>query len=348
MSRPRVAVVGTGMAGAACAARLARADVEVVLFDKARGVGGRLATRRVVLPGPDGTDQEVAFDHGAPFFTARSPGFAAAVDEAAGAGWLVPWSPRWAPDSFQPLEQEAAWLAQPRMTRWCAQLCAGVPVHLNAQVVQLVRRGGRWAVHADAPVGVVDGFTHVVVAVPPAQAAPWLLEHRPDWAHEARHWALQPCWTWLGVAEHTPEAPAWDVCRPPRGPLAWLLRQDTRPGRAAPPGWTPWVAHATAEWSRLWLEAAPEAVEAALRPAVQALLGEGVRWRGSWVHRWRYAQSARSVAAQPAPWCDDALGLAVAGDYLGGGGVEGAWRSGQAVAEHWLATLAGDAGRPGA
>ena len=48
-----VAVVGAGLAGVACARGLQAAGVEVTVFDKSRGVGGRLATRRttVTLPG---------------------------------------------------------------------------------------------------------------------------------------------------------------------------------------------------------------------------------------------------------------------------------------------------------
>ena len=42
----RIAVVGAGIAGAACAASLQQAGVQVTLFDKSRGVGGRMSTRR--------------------------------------------------------------------------------------------------------------------------------------------------------------------------------------------------------------------------------------------------------------------------------------------------------------
>ena len=48
-----VAVIGAGLAGAACARGLQAAGVQVTVFDKSRGVGGRLATRRALvnLPG---------------------------------------------------------------------------------------------------------------------------------------------------------------------------------------------------------------------------------------------------------------------------------------------------------
>ncbi|MCD0178012.1 NAD(P)/FAD-dependent oxidoreductase, partial [Deinococcus sp. 14RED07] len=68
MTRADVLVVGAGLGGLAFAQDATRAGLRVALLDKARGVSGRAATRRVTLP--DGP--EVRLDHGARFFTARS------------------------------------------------------------------------------------------------------------------------------------------------------------------------------------------------------------------------------------------------------------------------------------
>ncbi len=63
------------MAGLACAQALVRSGAEVALFDKSRGVGGRMASRRVMT-----ALGEVSFDHGAQYMTARDPGFRLQVD----------------------------------------------------------------------------------------------------------------------------------------------------------------------------------------------------------------------------------------------------------------------------
>lgn len=55
-ARPRVVVVGAGIAGLMCARELAATGVDVVVVDKGRGVGGRMATRRF---------GGAVFDHGA-------------------------------------------------------------------------------------------------------------------------------------------------------------------------------------------------------------------------------------------------------------------------------------------
>ncbi|HIP78813.1 MAG TPA: FAD-binding protein, partial [Kiloniellaceae bacterium] len=43
---PRIAVIGAGLAGLLCARRLQDAGLHPVVFEKSRGLGGRLATRR--------------------------------------------------------------------------------------------------------------------------------------------------------------------------------------------------------------------------------------------------------------------------------------------------------------
>jgi predicted NAD/FAD-dependent oxidoreductase len=59
----RVAVIGAGFAGLACARRLVQAGVQPVLFDKERGIGGRVSTRRA---------DELQFDHFAQYVTATA------------------------------------------------------------------------------------------------------------------------------------------------------------------------------------------------------------------------------------------------------------------------------------
>ena len=62
----RAAVIGAGLAGLRVAHRLAEAGAQVRVFEKARGAGGRMSTRRTDFG---------AFDHGAQYFTARDPRF---------------------------------------------------------------------------------------------------------------------------------------------------------------------------------------------------------------------------------------------------------------------------------
>lgn len=75
-------VIGAGIAGLSCAQRLAGAGADVLVLDKARGVGGRCATWRL-------RDQPI--DHGVAFLHCASAEMwasIAAVPEGAGIeGW---------------------------------------------------------------------------------------------------------------------------------------------------------------------------------------------------------------------------------------------------------------------
>ena len=64
-----IAVIGAGVAGAVCARALQQAGHRVQVFDKARGPGGRLATRRLEWTREDGSIGRARLDHGALGFT---------------------------------------------------------------------------------------------------------------------------------------------------------------------------------------------------------------------------------------------------------------------------------------
>lgn len=341
----RVAIVGAGIAGAACAASLRDAGLAVTLFDKSRGVGGRMSTRRVQAEGA-----EFQFDHGAQHIQARHPRFKAALRRAAQAGVLLPWQPRVHAAWPAPLRRES-WVPAGQMPGLARHLISDATLHLEWPVTRLERTHAGWMVVGAE--GRREGpFEHLVLALPPAQAAPLVAGHHDAWAEQLGAWPMLPCWT-LMAATQAVDWP-WDACEPDAGssPLAWLARNDRKPGRQAPAGQALWVAQASAAWSTQHLDASPAAVQTALSQALAALLPAGVKpqWAYRAVHRWRYAAPAAQAAgagtsADPC-WWDAGLGLAVCGDFLGGpsaGGVESAWRSGDEAADTLLAALDLDA-----
>ncbi len=76
-------IVGAGISGLLVANTLTLEGWTVTVLDKGRGVGGRMATRRV---------GEGNFDHGAQFFTVRSERFAGLVEGWLGAGVAAEWT----------------------------------------------------------------------------------------------------------------------------------------------------------------------------------------------------------------------------------------------------------------
>lgn len=333
----RVAVVGAGLAGAAAARRLADAGHEVEVFDKARGAGGRLATRRAEWVDRDDVPRTTRLDHGAPGFAAHDARFRSFVADAVAAGWLQPWTPVVAAHGL-PLPDGAELFAPaPDSPRVCRELLAGIACAWSEPVDGLLRGGGRWRLRSRGTVLPAE-FDVVLLAMPPVQAAPLLIPHAPGWARTAAKVAMQPGWTLMGISEPTGAPLDWETARPPQGPLAWVLRNETRPGRERRDDEIHWVVHARTDWSAERLEAPGEQVQDELEAALDDWLGESLRWKHAVVHRWRYALPPLApVEGAGLHWWDRVHGLGVCGDFLGGRGVEGAWLSGTTLADAVLA-----------
>ncbi|MCG8481647.1 MAG: FAD-dependent oxidoreductase [Spirochaetales bacterium] len=75
-------IVGAGMAGLAAAQELSSEGLHVLVIDKGRQVGGRMANRRF---------RGMRFDTAAQFFTALSEEFSTLVDRAAAGGVVAQW-----------------------------------------------------------------------------------------------------------------------------------------------------------------------------------------------------------------------------------------------------------------
>ena len=168
MDDVRFAVIGAGMAGLACAHALARADARVTVYERSRGLGGRLATRRM---GP------LAFDHGAQFITARSHPFSRYAEIALRAGMLDAWRPRiMEDDRAWPAPIEDWWIGQPGMSALVRPLARNIEIHGGVAVHELIPSQRGWELQTDSGRQNVI-FRAVAVAVPAPQASALLGPH---------------------------------------------------------------------------------------------------------------------------------------------------------------------------
>jgi renalase len=250
------------------------------------------------------------------------------------AGWLAEWTPTLAPDALRE-GGSRLYVPAPDMPSLCRRLLEGAAATWSFNVDGLHKAALGWQVQAGGERHPLH-FDAVVLALPPAQAAPLLSSHRSDWARHASVVTMQPCWTLMGIADAPEPALGWDLAQPPTGPLAWVLRNDARPGRALVPGQAHWVVHARAGWSRRHLEQPAAWIQQQMQAALAECLGQPVDWHHCTVHRWRYAfpqaqAQAQKIAPAESCWWDAGLGLGVCGDFLGDSGVEGAWLSVQSL-----------------
>lgn len=308
----RVAVIGAGMAGLTAARRLAKAGAIVTVFEKSRGLGGRLATRRLEIG---------AVDHGAQYVTAREPAFKAWIARAKAEGAVSAWAPRGK-------DSEEDWLVgMPGMSGLVASLVDGFDLRTETEVAAIrALTEGFDLVLKDGTE--VTGFDRIIVAVPGPQAAALLDGFPPPFDRVATA-SFGPCWTLLAAFEDTVD-PGFDVVRDV-GPLAWTARSLSKPGRTG----EIWVAQANPEWSRANLEDQAEIIAPRLLEALTAAVGPLPEPVHLAAHRWRYALVERAVGETFLLSPDGRIGAC--GDWLIAPRVEAAWASGDGLAEAMIA-----------
>jgi predicted NAD/FAD-dependent oxidoreductase len=332
---PRVAVIGAGIAGAACACALSGIGFEVTVFDKSRGVAGRMATRRISWIDAEGAAHDDAFDHGCGQFRVTRPRFRVVVERAVKLGFAAHWS------QHVHARGPAARLRQvvvptPNMPALCQHLLGDATLRLGHLVSGLQRVAEGWLLrvsHDRAKESWAGPFDQVVVAIPPAQAAPLLKPHRPDWANALAAVRATPCWTLMAVTNDV-DWP-WDAALVERGPLARIARNDRKPGRQSAGGRVPWVAQATPAWSTAHLDDEPSEVIDLLRSALAKQLSStgSLTWHHCSVHRWLYARNGPIASDGGDCFWDQPLGLGVCNDAFGDGNVEAGWHSGDELAD---------------
>jgi len=325
MDAQRIAVIGAGIAGLACAQELARADAKVTVFERSRGLGGRLATRH---------HGAFAFDHGAQFITARSRHFVKFAEVAARAGTLAHWRPRVREDERlfdAPVED---WLVgTPGMSALVRPLCRTVDVQTGVSVHELLQGQRGWELQTDSG-RQSHVFGAVVVAVPAPQAMSLLGSHGRAFRHltDVR---MAPCWSGMFAFERPIDA-GGEVCRWTRGPLTWAACDSSKPGRHAGP--QAWVVHASPQWSREHLEAdALDAARLLLNAFAQAIGQVVPRTMHLEAHRWRHAYVEQPLGLP----CliDEEIAAGACGDWCIAPRVEAAYESGRSLAHSVLSMV---------
>ncbi len=313
----RIAIIGAGMAGLTCANQLISAGHEVILFEKSRGLGGRVCTRR---------SSDAHYDHGAQYFTCRDPAFQLEVDSWRQSGVIAAWEGKfalWTNGQFQPtLSHATRWVATPTMSALGRFLAKGLTVQLESRVSRLEYDGGEWSVHLTDET-VVQGFTTCIITCPGPQASALIPKGHPL-APLARQLEYGPCWAGLFAFDDVVPSP-FDAFHVDDHPLSWAARNNSKPGR---PTGERWVVHASPAWSAANLELdTHQAGQALLRAFVGIIPCQPSKVS---THRWRYALSRvrRGHAAE----FDAGTRLGLCGDALAQPKVEGAWLSGRAMA----------------
>lgn len=324
-----IAIIGAGLAGLTLARRLTPL-ASVTLFEKSRGLGGRMAHRR---------RGDYAFDHGAQYFTARSDAFKAVVTEALAAGNLAIW-PRAVPTltasggmAADARAGETRYVGRPGMTGLANHLASGLDVRKEATVAALTNEDGRWRLR-DADHGDLGLFDLVLSTAPAPQTARLMPTDFAGHAALART-RMSGCFT-LMIGLETDPGLGFQAVRIDTDILSFIAVDTSKPGRSGKPAI---VVHSRNDWAERNMEADTEAVRTAMLAALADRTGRDFS-DAPWLdlHRWRFA-NVEEPAGEPFLFDPD-LGLGACGDWCIGNRVEAAFESASRLADALTVLLA--------
>ncbi|NTU55615.1 MAG: NAD(P)-binding protein [Anaerolineales bacterium] len=307
-----ILIVGAGMTGLLAAADLDASGFQSLVVDKGRGVGGRLATRRI---------GSAAFDHGAQFITARTPRFANLLEEWRGLGLLAEWYRGGEDDHIR-------WRGFPSMTAVPKHLAKSLNVRLEMKMTALKQENSRWLAVFENGETVAAGAVLLTAPVPQSLA---LLDAggvalEASMREQLDAVEYEACMAVMAVLNGQSNIPQPGFVRPESGPVAWIADNQMK-GVSASRAVT---IHATPVYSSThW--------DDDRREIGRDLLAAAAPWLGSeiaefQVHAWRYARPAKGQS-HPCMTLNRSPSLVIAGDAFGGPRVEGAALSGWAAAE---------------
>jgi hypothetical protein len=317
----RIVVIGAGLAGLS-AARLLAEHHDVVVLDKGRRPGGRMATRRI---------GDATLDHGAQFITTHTAEFAAIVAEWTARGLAAPWfHGQVGPHGVTATDGHTRFRGAPTMNAIAHHLAEGLDVRTATQVRNIGRDGDGWRVTIGEHEHLAADALLLTPPVPQSLAllAAGVVSLDAGDIAALRAVEYDPCIAVLAVLPGEGDAGLDEpgAVRPDDGVIEWMA-DNHRKGVSALPAVT---IHTTPRFSRQhWESTDAIVVELAMTAAGLAHHGPPVEVQ---VHRWMFAKPTR---LHPAPFvmARDLPPLCFAGDAFDGAKVEGAVLSGRRAAE---------------
>jgi predicted NAD/FAD-dependent oxidoreductase len=327
MTQPSCLIIGAGIAGLMAAHHLQNAGFAVTVLDKGRGVGGRMATRRL--------SAECQADHGAQYFTVKTDKLRPYLDKWLAAGVVRQWSDGFYDTAGTPhFNGEPRYVGTSGMTSLPKYLAKTIDVRTQTRVKQ-INYDNRFEVIAE------DGQTfsaQMLLLTPPAEQSLTLLDSGnltiPIDARNALQ-AIQfnPCIALMLTLDAPSNIPAPGGLWPKNSIIAWIA-DNRQKGISEGVSLT---LHGSAEFSQTYDHSDPATITQLLIAAAKPLIGNANILTHQ-LHHWRYSQPT-VLHPEPTLLIPVPAPIALAGDAFAGARVEGAALSGIAAAERLLQAL---------
>ena len=317
-----ILIIGAGLAGLSAANDLQQAGHSVLVIDKGRGLGGRLAGRRIA---------EATFDHGAQFFTARESRFKAAVASWIKAGVAEEWYSSY---PGQP-NGHPRYRGVPTMTAVAKYLATDITIMRTIRVEAITQQQTQWLAELDNGETVIANKLLITSPVPQTLELLAAANIALPAAKQARLERIEyeACIAVMAVLDGPTKLEYPGAIALENSPIAWIS-DNLQKGVSKVPAVT---IHGSGDFSAQHLDHERMAIGQQLIDAAAPYLGDA-KVTEFQVHGWRYSKPT-IVDDAPCMLLSEATDLpplALAGDAFAGPRFEGAVQSGWAAAKQLI------------
>jgi predicted NAD/FAD-dependent oxidoreductase len=310
-----IAIIGAGLSGLVVANML-KTHAHITIFEKSRGVGGRMATRRA---------KPYFFDHGTQFFKARSTEFKQFLAPLIIDGIIKPWHANFVEIEDRTITQTRCWhddyphyVGTPHMNAIGKYLAQGLNIQLNTKISKVEKQHHNWCLY-DSDAQPIADFDWVIITIPPIQATEILPLNYQSITSQSK---MQGCFS-LMLGFTTPLNLGFDAALIRGEDISWVSVNSSKPDRS---DHFSLLVHSTNKWADQHIDDDSEQVINYLSQQTSNIIDHDVsRAEHQVVHGWRYANIAKQ---QREPYyLDMAQNLGICGDWFVQGRVEAAFTS---------------------
>lgn len=325
-----VVVIGAGLAGLVCAKELQQKGFKVTVLEKSRGVGGRIATRRL---------ENTCFDHGFRYLENQGKHTQALIEDLTKANIIQPWGANIYQHSstagLQP-ENSDFYIAPQGMSAVAKFLATDLDIWFQCRVTGLSNQNQTWELTLDSPDNQPQYLTAkaLVMAIPAPQAfdliASFGISHLASgFIEQLAAIDFHPCLTVVTGYTQPFQQSAAAIRFSDHPHLAWICFDTSKRNSSTE---NIFVIQSNGNFAQKYLDRENlEAVAEELLNSAGEILPELNQPQWMVTHRWRYAFPRRYLGATYLA-TNNPLPLFCCGDWCEGNLAEGAINSGLATA----------------
>ena len=316
----RIAIIGAGMSGLTVANQL-KDIAKVELFEKSRGVSGRMSTRYA---------ESYQFDHGAQDFTVRNEAFKSFLAPYIDAGILQEWKPKLMLLEKGQIAKERTWseihyVPVPKMNELCIAMAKEIDVHLNTEIVSIEKQNQHWSLLTKDKQEF--GTYEWIINTTPAPQAEKLLPTSFAGYNHFKKCKMLGCYT-LMLAFNQPWKWEWEAAIVKDSLISWMALNSNKPGRD---NRQTLIVQTDNQWSEDHIDAATSDIQHLILNELNSLLSyDFSSSEYLTTHRWRYADTKQVTGVDY--HLDHDLKLGACGDWFIKGRIESAFLSGYKLA----------------